>query len=101
MANPKMVGEVPFAKIRTVVRKMMKPMIKEMIKKYHTQKLAAFKAQRECFVRLMKVEATMQCAAYTVKTSQFLSTVGNKTMIKVREGTLKNMTKICMQSVRW
>jgi hypothetical protein len=43
---------------------LMKPMIKEMIKKYHTQKLAAFKAQRECFVRLMKVEATMRCAAY-------------------------------------
>jgi len=27
-ANPKMVGEVPFAKIRVVVRKMIKPEIK-------------------------------------------------------------------------
>jgi len=94
-----MVSEVPFAKIRTVARKLIKPEIKKALGEYHGQKLAAFKAQRECFVRLMKVEATMQCAAYTVKTSQFLSTVGGKTMIKVREGTLKNMTKICMQSV--
>lgn len=58
-ANPGMVAEVPFAKIRVVVRKMLKPEIKKALMKYHEQKLAAFKDQRACFVRLMKVEATM------------------------------------------
>jgi len=54
-----MVAEVPFAKIRVVVRKMLKPEIKKALMQYHEQKLAAFKDQRACFVRLMKVEATM------------------------------------------
>jgi hypothetical protein len=58
-ANRQMVGEVPFKKIRTVVRKMLKPEIKKALMTYHAQKLAAFKAQRACFVRLMKIQATM------------------------------------------
>lgn len=33
--NPKLMAEVPFAKIRTAARKMMKPKLVEMVKLYH------------------------------------------------------------------
>lgn len=77
-ANRKLIAEVPFAKIRTIVRKMMKPEIKKAIMVYHAQKLAAFKAQRECFKRLLRVHTTMQCAKLNAVTN-FAKKVGNKT----------------------
>jgi len=54
-----MVGEVPFAKIREFVRKLLKPKLKEALKKYHDQKLAAFAAERKCFWRLFSIEASL------------------------------------------
>jgi hypothetical protein len=64
-AKPSLIAEVPFAKIRNVFRKMMKMELVNMIKKYHADKLAAFKEQRACFKKLMQVHVTMQCAAMT------------------------------------
>jgi len=97
--NRKMIGEVPFSKIRVIVRKMLKPEIKKALMVYHTQKLAAFKAQRECFKRLLKIHTSMTCAAMTASRT-FSSKVGNKTYINVKKGAMTTFTKVCMQSVR-
>lgn len=97
--NRKMIGEVPFGKIRVIVRKMLKPEIKKAVMVYHAQKLAAFKAQRECFKRLLKIHTSMTCAAMTASVT-FASKVGNKTYINIKKGAMTNFTKVCMQSVR-
>jgi len=68
-ANKEMLAEVPFAKIRVFFRKMIKPEIKKALTKYHVQKLAAFKAQRNCFLRLLKIETSIMCGAISANPS--------------------------------
>jgi len=73
-SNPKMIGEIDFKAVRTMVRKPMKPKIKEEFVEYYKEKLAAFKAQRECFTQLMKVHTTMQCASMSAEFGNWTAT---------------------------
>lgn len=61
-----------------MVRKMVKPEMKKGIETYHAQKVAAFKAQKGCFMRLMKIDASLTCASMNAVPS-FATKVGNKT----------------------
>lgn len=70
---------------------------------YHTEKLAAFKAQRNCFKKLLKIQTTMQCAAMNAKTL-FMKPKGandTKSYMYVKRSALANMTAVCMKSVMW
>lgn len=96
--NPEMTREIPFKAIRLAARKMLKPEMKTMVMTYHAQKLAAFKTQRACFVRLMKVHTTMKCASLMAEVA-FAQKDGNVTKIRVGRGAMTNATKICMKSV--
>jgi len=99
-SNPEMVREIPFKAIRLAFKKMMKPVVRQMVLGYHVQKIAAFKSQRMCFVRLMRVHTSLQCASVGANTGfAVFNNVTNKTTIRLNKQKFMNMTKICMSSV--
>lgn len=73
-ANPWMMKEVNFTAWRTAARTMIKAEMKKEYMLYHTQKLLAFKSQKECFVRLMEMHTTMQCASIDMDYKKFITT---------------------------
>lgn len=82
--------EVPFASIRKVARGFLKAGLKDSLKEYHERKMMAFRAQRDCFKRLMKIHTTMMCAAMTATPDSFIGTVNGKAMMKVKNSSMVN-----------
>jgi len=100
-ANPKMIKEIDFKAWRTVVRKNIKPEMIKAVQMYHVQKLAAFKTQKACFLRLMKIHVSMQCAAMNANQGfiKVDDVNASKKYMYVKKSALTNFTKVCMKSV--
>jgi hypothetical protein len=65
-ANLKMIAEPSKTQkedIRKMIRKTIKPLIRKSVMEYYSTKLAAFRTQKVCYAKLMKVHMTMQCAS--------------------------------------
>ena len=97
--NSDLYENVPVKTIREVVRKNLKMAFKMAMMEYHARKLAAFKAQRECFKRLMKMHTTMMCAAMDANPSQFIGLVNGKSVMKVKRSSMDNFRGVCFKSV--
>lgn len=100
-ANRGMIGEIDFAKWRAVVRKNIKPEMTKAVQAYHVEKLLAFKLQKACFIRLMKIHVSMQCAA--MDAGQLFIGINaqdsSKKVMYAKKSALTNFTKVCMKSV--